>query len=402
MASSTERERTALPWRSRLFQVVLASTFVLPLGVPLLSPILPAVRDAFGITDVRTSYLLSVYFLPGIVLSPIIGRSSDRVGRRPVLVVSLFAFGVVGIAIASLEDFTLILAARFVQGVAAAGIFVTTVTIIAESFAGAQRNAVFGFNVAMLSTGRSLYPVLGGALAAYGWRAPFLCFFVAVLVGLFVARRFDESPRTPRSDGSATVRDTVTELIDVRTPPLYAATVLAEVVIFGAIMTAVPFLLATDFDGSGVVIGSIVALTTAVSALVAAANGRLARRFSNRDLVGTGFVLFGTSMLGVGTAASTSAIAILVVPFGAGIGLVLPSVDAGISRVVSSGMYASALSLRQSATGLGRATGPLLFTALASVTGYRALLLGAGSATLTIGLGGLTVIRLRQHTTRAE
>lgn len=393
MASSGDDTNVAVPWHSQPFQTVLISTIVLPLGVPLVSPFLPLVRDTFALTDVHTSSLLSVYFLPGIVLSPGIGRVVDRAGRRPVLVFSLVTFGVVGTSIVFLTDFSVILAARFVQGVAAAGIFITTVTIIADSFGGMQQNVVFGLNVAALSTGRAVYTLLGGTLAQYGWKVPFLCYLVAILAGVFVVRTFEESARPGRTHHGVTLRRTIRELSAVRMPVLYGATILAELVAFGAIMTTLPFLLVAEYAISVVVVGAILTATTAASVVVAAGNGRLARRFSNHTLVATGFALYGLSLLGVVVAPSPTVVAILVLLFGAGIGLILPSVDAAISHAVSAEFRAGALSLRNSATGLGRAAGPLLFTGLAAVTGYRTLLLAAGIAMFVIGLCGLILVR---------
>lgn len=75
-------DETRIPRRSPTLQAILVSTFLLPLGVPLLSPVLPAIRDSFGITDARTSLLITAYFVPGIVLSPVIGMLADQVGRK--------------------------------------------------------------------------------------------------------------------------------------------------------------------------------------------------------------------------------------------------------------------------------------------------------------------------------
>src|SRR6056297_1991264 len=122
MSASAGREQGGVPWRSRVFWTVLASTVVVPLGVPLVSSLLPLMRDAFAVSDVRAGYVLSIYFVPGIFLSPLIGRLLDRVGRRPVLLGSLVSFGVVGAIIPLLGGFTLVLEARLGQGIAAAGI----------------------------------------------------------------------------------------------------------------------------------------------------------------------------------------------------------------------------------------------------------------------------------------
>ncbi|WP_247731313.1 MFS transporter [Halovivax limisalsi] len=395
MGNSSGDEPIGLPWRSRPFVTVLAATVVVPLGVPLLSPTLPLLRDTFAVSDVRAGYLLSAYFLPGIVLSPLIGRMLDRWGRRPVLLASLFAFGFVGVAMPFLGDFTAILVARVGQGVAAAGIFITTVTIIADSFAGTQRNAVFGFNVAILSIGRTLYPLVGGSLALFGWRVPFACYLLAVGAGLFVANVFEESALVTDPTERATIRRAIAELTVGRTIQLYGATVLAETIVFGSIMTTVPFLLAAEFDATTATIGAIVAIATLASALVAAENGRFVRHASNRALVSAGFCCFGVSLIGVGFTSSVPFVGAFALAFGGGIGLILPSVDASISRAVSPACNASALSLRNSATGLGRAAGPLSFTLVATHTGYRPLLAGVGMLSLAIGLGALLIRRSR-------
>lgn len=115
-----KRDSGGVPWRSPLVQVVLASTLLAPLGVALISPVLSIIREMFTLTDAQTSLLISTYFLTGIVLSPFIGMFVGRVGCRPILTVSLVVFGLTGVFVAFIPDYSTILAIRFVQGTAAA------------------------------------------------------------------------------------------------------------------------------------------------------------------------------------------------------------------------------------------------------------------------------------------
>lgn len=57
------RTPSAVPWSSPTVRAVFAATALAPLGVPLVSPALPAVKDAFRLTGVTASLLVSVYFL---------------------------------------------------------------------------------------------------------------------------------------------------------------------------------------------------------------------------------------------------------------------------------------------------------------------------------------------------
>lgn len=183
---------THVPWRSRTVQVVLLSTLLAPLGVPLVAPDLPVLRDTFTVTDAQASLLVSAYFAVGVVVSPLVGPVADRVDRKGVLVTSLFAFALAGGAAAFAPSFDALLALRALQGTAAVGLFITTVTLVGDVFSGAQRNAVLGVNVAVLSTGAALFPIVGGALVALAWNVPRLLYLLAVPVGLFAAGFLEE------------------------------------------------------------------------------------------------------------------------------------------------------------------------------------------------------------------
>lgn len=383
-------DETTIPWGSPTLQVVLASTIVLPLGVPLLSPVLPVIRDAFAITDARASLLITVYFVPGIVLSPIIGMLADRFGRRRVMIPSLFVFGLGGGAAAFANDFTVVLALRLIQGTAAAGVFILTVTFISDVFEGVQRNAVLGINAAVLFAGAAVYPFVGGALAAYDWHVPFFVYLIALPVGLFAIRRLEEPASGRPKTGPSYLRGAVDALPGGEAGALYGATFVLEAVAFGTILTALPFVLTGDFGVAPVVIGAVLTIQTIASAIVAARNGGLARRRSNHRLVAYSFLCYGVGLIVVWAGASVAVVAVGAVVVGVGFGLTLPSVDAAIGRIAPPEYRAGALSIRNGTTFLGRSVGPIAYTSAAVVTGYPALLLASGVATL--GIGGVALL----------
>ena len=76
---------------------------------------------------------------------------------------------------------------------------------------------------------------------------------------------------------------------------------------------------------------------------------------------------------------------------GAGFGLVLPSVDAAISRIAPTEYLAGALSIRNATTFLGRTIGPITFTGAAVATGYRTLFFACGVGALAIGAVAVVV-----------
>ena len=381
--SDSDRDATAVPWRSPTVRVVFAATALAPLGVPLVSPALPVVRDAFGLTDAGASLLVSVYFLTGIVLSPFLGLLADSAGRKRVLVPSLAVFSLAGGAIAFAPDFRVVLAVRLVQGTAAAGIFVTTVTLIGDAFEGVRRNAVLGVNTSVLAAGAAVYPLLGGYLATVSWNAPFLAYLLGLPVAVFAWVALEETAGDGRRGGFAHLREAGRSLVRRDAVVPYATAFLSEVLLFGVVITALPFLL-YDFGISTVVVGSVLTVAEAVSAVVAAGNGRLARRFSDGRIIALGYACYGVGPLTAWAGASFPAVVVGAAVLGAGVGLTMPSVDALLSDLAATEHRAEALSIRNSVTFLGRAVGPFLFAGLGAQTGYRPLLLAAGA----VGVAG--------------
>lgn len=388
--SQTERG-TGVPWRSRSLLAILASTAVLPLGVPLLSPVLPALRDAFGLTDPAASLVFTVYYLPAVLLSPVLGAVIDRVGRKRTLVAMLVAWSLGGLVVAVGPPFEVVLASRLVQGTTAAAVLIVTVTLIGDVFDGVQRNAVIGVNVAVLLLAAAFAPLIGGVLVAYGWHVPFLVFVVGLPVAAFALWAVVEPDYRPARGGLAYVREAVVALPTGPAVGMYAAAMLVEFAAFGAILTAMPFVLAGSYDAAPVVIGAVVTANTLVGAAVSAGNGRLARRVSSPRLVAAGIVVVGLALPLAWVADGPLTFGGVSALFGVGYGLVLPSVDAAVNAIAPSSYRGGALSLRNSATFLGRGTGPVAFALVGSVTGYRPLLAVAGVGILAIGVAALAV-----------
>lgn len=407
-----------VPWRNRTVQVVLASTLVAPLGVPLVAPALPVVRDAFGLTDPQASLLVSAYFLVGILVSPFVGLLADRVGRRRVLVPALAVFGVTGLAGFLAPDYLTLLALRALQGTAAAALFVTTVTIIGDAFEGSRRNAVLGANVAALSVGAAVFPVLGGALAAVAWNAPFLAYGIALPVALFALVGLEDGDdeggngqEHPPRERSAAGGDShgglgyLRGVVGALTPAmagLLATAFLTEFLLFGALVTGLPFLLTASFGLAPLYVGLVITAAEAGSVLAASASGRLARVLTNGRLIGLGFACYGLGLAGIYVAPAPVAVALAVAVFGAGLGVSMPAVDAAVSERVDREHRAGLLGLRNSTTFLGRATGPVAFAAAATLSGYRPLMASAAVAVLALAVAVTVLSRGRAADIEAE
>jgi MFS family permease len=391
--SRTDPAKAGVPWRSRTVQLVLLSTAVAPLGVPLVSPTLPVFRDAFGVTAAQASLLVSGYFVVGILLSPFVGLLADRLGRKRVLVGGLTTFGVLGGAMAFAPSFEVVMLLRVLQGTGAAAIFITTVTIIGDTFEDAQRTAVLGVNVAVLSATAALFPVLGGTLVSISWNAPFLTYFAAVPLAVAVALLLEEPATGSETRGVEHLRSALASVATPAVLALFGITFLTEFLAFGVVFTTLPFLLEPVL--APVFVGAVILSAEAVSMVAATATGRLARRFSSVQLVALGFACYGIGFSLIGLSGRLGTIVLGVVFAGAGIGLLLPSIDASLSERTTEAHRAGTFSLRNSATFSGRFAGPVTFAGLAVTAGlgYTPLLLAAGSISVAMALATAVVAR---------
>lgn len=382
-----------IPWDSPTVRVVLASTLLAPLGIALITPGLPVIQARFGLTEAQTSLIISAYFVTGIVLSPVIGLLEDRIGRRPVLVPSLLLFSLSGVAIVFVPSYSMVVALRVVQGTAAAGIFITTVTVIGDTFEGAERSSILGVNTAVLSAGAAAFPIVGGVLATWGWNWPFALYLLGLPVGLYVYRALEEPPVDHDRRGLASIAQVFHALSAREAALLYGSAFMIELLLFGAVITALPFLLASTFGVSPVGIGLVVTGSLAASAVSAAQAGRLTRWFSDDTIIVLGFASAGVGLVAAWQASTPLALGFAGIVFGVGWGVTLPSIDDEVSEYVPASLRAEALSLRNSATFLGRAIAPVIFTTLAVSLGYQTLMLAAGVVGFLAGLVGLVLAR---------
>lgn len=386
-----------IPWRSPRLQVILASSLIGVMGVSLLSPVLPALRSTFAITDAQVGLIITVYTFPGIVLTPFVGLAADRIGRRRTLVPLLLLFGIAGASIALTETFRQVLILRFVQGIGASALVTLAITLAGDYYEGRRQRAVIGLNSSALGTGAAIYPLIGGVLAGVRWELPFVFFGVSIFVGLaaFVVID-DQQSRTVESLRTYTdrIRDVATE---PRAFGIYLAAFSTFFLYYGGVLTALPLLLADQYGVVEPYLGLILAVVSITNAFVAAFYGRIQAVTSLGSLIAIGFSLFGVALLAVRVAASPAHIAALLVIYGVGFGVVMPSLNSAVVAIASADHRASMLGIQTSMLRVGQTLGPIVFPGLAQVAfpttviGYRTVLPAFGAVSLLIGIGTIVV-----------
>jgi MFS transporter, DHA1 family, tetracycline resistance protein len=183
---STPRDGSGRPRRQASIVFILITIFLDVLGIGLIIPVLPQLitdLSGGGVSDGARVYGLFVaaYAAMQFLFAPILGALSDRFGRRPVLLISLFGAGLDYLVMGLAPTLAWLFAARLIAGLTAANITVAN-AYIADITPPAERARRFGLVGAAFGLGFILAPAIGGVLGAYGLRIPF--FVAAGVVSL--------------------------------------------------------------------------------------------------------------------------------------------------------------------------------------------------------------------------
>jgi MFS transporter, DHA1 family, tetracycline resistance protein len=147
------------------------------MGLGIIIPVLPKLLSGFLGNDLSEAsryggYLMFSYAAMQFVFSPVIGGLSDRFGRRPVILASLFGFGIDYLILAFAPSLFWLFVGRIIAGITGAS-FTTAGAYIADVSAPEDRAKNFGLIGAAFGLGFIIGPALGGILGSYGERVPF-------------------------------------------------------------------------------------------------------------------------------------------------------------------------------------------------------------------------------------
>lgn len=182
---------------------VLTIGFIGALSTNAIPAALPVIGDELTVVTGQIGLVMTVFFLPVIVMNPVVGVLVDIYGRRRVVIPALLLFGVSGVAVLFVEAFLTLLALRAIQGIAFAGTLPLTATLVGDLYTGAQGSAAQGLRSSMNGVANALAPVLAGFLAAMNWRYPFLVFALAFPVLGIVYWYYPEPVQSTVDDSAA-------------------------------------------------------------------------------------------------------------------------------------------------------------------------------------------------------
>ncbi len=310
-----------------------------PLSMDMYLPSLPDIGRTLSAPVLQVQLTISSYLFGFAVGQIFYGPVSDRLGRRPVLLVALIVYALATIGCAAARSIDALIGLRFLQALGGAGAIVLARAVVRDLYSGVRAGRELSLMGAITGVAPIVAPVIGGALQTFfGWRATFvLLVMVAVVVGATAARLLPETlrerPKTPFSlraigamYGSVVVHRGFLAYLAILTVTfvgLFAWISGAPVVMQTATYGLTPFIFGVSFalGSAGYVVGTFLA-------------ARVVMRFGLDRLIG-----IGTAAMACGGLAMASVVA-LALPhvlwfvsamtlYLAGLGFALPSTMAG-------------------------------------------------------------------------
>ena len=324
-------------------------------GFGIVLPVLPLYAERFDASPAVIGLLVASFSLAQFVFSPIWGRVSDRVGRKPVLVLSLFGTAVGSLLTGIAGSLWLLFAARLLDGISGASVSVAQASVT-DLAPPSERPRLLGLLGAAFGLGFVAGPAIGALAALGGPHVPFLVAAGLAFVNAVVAAF--RLPETRRVSASVAPRPRRGQ----RTEGLRSYLIVAFVSLCAFSAFEATFALFGE-RRLGLRLASTGVVFTVIGVLIAAVNGGLVapavRRWGEPGTLRLGLFLNACGLAVLPFVDSWLLLAPALVLLTTGQGLVTPTLSATVAGRVSDDRRGAALGAQQSAGGLARVIGPV-------------------------------------------
>jgi len=373
--------------------VIFMTTFIDMIGFGMIIPLLPFHPETVEAGALALGILIGSFSLMQFIFSPLLGRLSDKVGRRPVILLSIFSSAISFVVFALANSFTMLLISRIAAGMATEA--AVAQAYIADITTEKERTTGMGKVGAAHGAGFIVGPAIGGFLSIYGFSAP--GFAAAALTGVnFLFAFFFLPESNAHTDSSmqtsANSNGYWSRLAKALKKPLIGTVFVILFFItfaFSAIPVIVP-LLGIAFFGFGELEMSYFFMYIGVVQIVLQGIliGRLTKRWGEKTLILLGSLLMTLGMFIMPLFPSIVAFFFALTMISSGIGILNTVLPSFISKRAPADEQGGMLGVAQSVGSIARIPGPLVGGLIAEFVGLNvAFLLSAALVMIAFGLG---------------
>ncbi len=388
--------------------------FLSHLGMGIVSPNLPNIQTAFGITTTQVGLFMASFGLARLFLDLPIGMLLDRVNRSMLMMVGLLIMGSGALIAASATEFPILVLGRTTMGAGSCMLNLTVLIHLNQAATRDIRGRVIGIQQTAELSGSLISPVIGGFLGGiYDWRIPFLfCAGVTVLSASFVflTRGLRARPERVEQEAGHGQRRTGGSRTNLHSPWRIVAINSITLGLFfsaaGFLNTAAPMFGGTVLGLRPESIGLALAVGTVIRLFTSLGGAAISDRYGRRFVLIPALLILGTGTLSFNLVDSYPAFIAAVAFTGLGrLGNSVPVIL--LADILPADRVARFIGLNRFVGDFGFIAGPLLVGWLIDING------GYGAATLTVAgvlwagaILALTVVReparQRQPSARPE
>jgi MFS family permease len=337
------------------------------IGFGIVMPVLPFYAKELGASATTLGFLLTSHSAAQFVFSPVWGRLSDRLGRRPVLLFTVAGTATALLLLGLAKTLLGLFLARMLAGAFAANVSVAS-AYIADATPPQERTRWMGMLGASFGVGFLIGPAIGGALSPFGYRVPLL--FAAGLAAcnwLFAVASLREPAR--QTDGAEST-DAPTRFALLREPAVRRLCLMNFTFSLAVtqLETVFAFFMLDRFGYDAQHVAMVLVGMALVMGTIQGGGMRaLSARFEERTLVGAGALLLAVAFLAIPEA---STVALLVVPLGvsaAGRAISQPALMSLVSLTATARQRGAVMGVFQSSASLARIVGPVVAGSLYDV-----------------------------------
>ena len=330
-------------------------------GFGIVAPILGRYAERFGAGGLQVGLMFASFSLAQMVFAPVLGRLSDRVGRKPVIVVSLVGTAIGSFVTGAAGAMWVLFLGRIIDGASGASVAVAQ-GAVADIAPPERRAQLMGMLGAAFGVGFVVGPALGGLAALGGPHVPFFVAGAIAAVNAVVAVvRLPETKRvaagdTPRSRRSGALNAPLRR---------YAVVALMTSLGFSGFEATFSLFGKERFgltEGSTAVVFLFVGI--ALVAVQGGLIGPLTRSLGSRRLLVTGLVAVAAGLVTLGFTTTWLALAVSLLLLSVGQGVASPSVTALVTEAAPVDRRGETLGYQQSVGAVGRIVGPAVAGAM--------------------------------------
>jgi multidrug resistance protein len=339
--------------------IIFLTVFIDLLGFGIIIPLLPFYAESFGATGFTVGLLGTSFSLMQFLFSPIWGRWSDKIGRKPIILLGLLGSCLSYLVMALATSLAVIFIARILGGIAGANI-PTAQAYIADVTTPENRAKGMGMVGAAFGLGFIFGPAIGGLLGRISPEAPMWC-ASALCLGNFIAAWFflPESRTVSKSTRTVGRMDSLRHAVAKPTLVLLLSLYFIVTAAFSGFEATFALFSERRFGFTTASIGFLFAFIGVVLAVVQGVFvGRVVKRVGEARLIPSAIFLIALGIGLVPFAWSVPSLLAALFLLALGMGFNNPSLSSMVSRLSDPNDQGGILGLASSLSSLGRVVGP--------------------------------------------